>query len=123
MSTQVIASGAKFKSSTKNKSKEKQAQSEDSTEGKQIIIEEKNEHNQSIEINQKQSADINMTTAELQITKQLHNGTKLNKEQSSEILELMRKNKGSTSPTQKNLGKIKTLENRIKKEKTNPEFF
>ena len=60
-----------------------------------------------------------ITQAELEIAKQIKNGTKLSKEQASEILELMKNNKVDINATQNNKENIS--ENRGKEILTNLE--
>merc|ERR1712105_485530 len=64
------------------------------------------------ETNQKKAAEQKITIAELEIAKQIKNGTKLSKEQASEILELMKNNKVDISTTPNNTENIS--ENREK---------
>merc|ERR1712030_44707 len=51
----------------------------------------------------KKTMEQKITQAELEIAKQITNGTKLSKEQASEILELMKNNKVDINATQENI--------------------
>merc|ERR1712105_66854 len=82
------------------------------------------------ETNQKKAAEQKLTNAELQIAKQIKNGTKLSKEQASEILELMKNNKVDINATPDNTENIsenrekeilKNLEKGFRKQKNTDE--